>query len=182
MALVRSRMLKSDRGEVLADNRYVQTYDSIRNQWDICRYFDFGTRPPGDNDSGDELDKGFEGMVPLGFPIEDDGIGFTEQPQLSSEEAEQEVNSYISDRLKSYTSTRPTLKTAFEPQDKIVDQSFTFDLVHYLSLHFEFTPPLPQPSHVDGDKWKMLLKNTGLRQIGTPIFHHWSMASLYYNF
>ena len=172
VCLIRSRVPKRDRDDILSDNRYVQIYDSIRNQWDVCRYFDFGMPPPEDDDSGDELDKGLEGMVPLGFPIDDEGVEFTaestELPQPSCEEVEQEVNSYISSRLESYSSSRPTLKSTFEPQDQIVDESHTFDLIHYLSLHFGYTSPLPLPraTQVDNSKWKLLLKNVGLRTDG----------------
>lgn len=62
-------------------------------------------------------------------------------------------------------STKPTLKTTFQSQDEIIDKLFSFDLIHYLSLHFGYIPPspLPKASRVDSDKWKIALKNTGLR-------------------
>jgi hypothetical protein len=47
--------------DVLSNNKYAHFYDSIRNQWDICKYFDFGSLPTEDDESEDEFDRAFEG-------------------------------------------------------------------------------------------------------------------------
>jgi hypothetical protein len=172
-------VLKRERTGVLTDKKYVQFYDSIRNQWDLCRYFDFETPAIDDDESDDEVDevdRAFEGMEPLGFPIDDEGVDLDESVEHSGyEEAEQEVNSYISNRVHSYSSRKPTLVPTFEPQNEIIDESVAFTLTRYLSLHFGYTPPLPLPqaSTVDNDEWKLLLKTLALEQTGQQISSCW---------
>jgi hypothetical protein len=170
LVLVRTRILKNSREDTLEDyEKHQRRYDSFKNVWDVCQWFDLDDEKNGDSPAsmdmrddhvpeswGEDYD-----WSPRDGEIESDDDNF----DAAGEQAAHAT--YISNRVNELSSTRKAIswpRTSFQSE---IEMDLTanlnpFELLQHIQIFQGFVPPLlTNSSSWTREDWDEAMKTIG---------------------
>jgi hypothetical protein len=160
--LVRTRMSINSRVSTLEDyERSQRRYDSFKNVWDVCQWFDLDDRKDGNDDDLAESWGGSHDWSPHGSEIEEDDDDY----DIAGEQAAHAA--YISNRCNELSTIRNAISWPTTPFRSKIEMDLTanlkpFELLQHLQIFQGFVPPL----RTDTSSWTRQDWDDAMKTIG----------------